>query len=307
MASQSRDGNNAGCSTPNTVPNRSNSSQMTHLAIHALKKLIDITKAAVRRRVERIWASRGDRSLNANKADEFHLRFLRFDRLDPKRAFRTLKLYYVNRHKERDLFRNLLPSQLGHVFLRNLMVLLPEGDPSGRLVLVLRPGSWNPSQVPFLDVARALLLCFEYAMRRSSAQLRGLCMIFDMDGWSYDHMTNVPASRIKALSGVLAGYPIKNRRWDIVEQSYIFNVFFKMFTPFLDAMALPKCTAVCEENLEEMGGNAALANEFQLPFSDLTPTEREMVVRTQNSGLALYEGAIDLPPAPRSPPQSDSG
>ncbi|KAG0415450.1 hypothetical protein HPB47_007373, partial [Ixodes persulcatus] len=26
-----------------------------------------------------------------------------------------------------------------------------------------------------------------------------------------------------------------------------------------------------------MGGNAALANEFELPFSDLTPTEREMV------------------------------
>ncbi|KAG0415199.1 hypothetical protein HPB47_007647 [Ixodes persulcatus] len=68
-----------------------------------------------------------------------------------------------------------------------------------------------------------------------------------------------------------------------------------------------ECTAVCEENLEEMGGNAAPANEFELPFSVLTPTEREMVVRTQNSGLALYEGAPDLPPAPRSPPQSDSG
>ncbi|KAG0418306.1 hypothetical protein HPB47_004945, partial [Ixodes persulcatus] len=67
------------------------------------------------------------------------------------------------------------------------------------------------------------------------------------------------------------------------------------------------CTAVCEENLEEMGDNAALANEFELPFSDLKPTEREMLVRTQNSGLALYEGAPDLPPAPRSPPQSDSG
>ncbi|KAG0411547.1 hypothetical protein HPB47_011326 [Ixodes persulcatus] len=68
-----------------------------------------------------------------------------------------------------------------------------------------------------------------------------------------------------------------------------------------------ECTAVCEENLEEMGGNAALANEFELPFSDLTPTEREMLVRTLNSGLALYEGAPDLPPAPRSPPQSVSG
>ncbi|KAM7290748.1 uncharacterized protein ISCGN_027344 [Ixodes scapularis] len=35
-----------------------------------------------------------------------------------------------------------------------------------------------------------------------------------------------------------------------------------------------------------MDDNAALANEFELPFSDLTPTEREMLLRTQNSGLA---------------------
>ncbi|KAM7292760.1 hypothetical protein ISCGN_025898 [Ixodes scapularis] len=53
-----------------------------------------------------------------------------------------------------------------------------------------------------------------------------------------------------------------------------------------------KCTAVCEENLEEMNDNAALANEFELPFSDLTPTEREMLVRTQNSGETIeYGGA----------------
>ncbi|XP_040064849.1 P2X purinoceptor 7-like [Ixodes scapularis] len=31
-----------------------------------------------------------------------------------------------------------------------------------------------------------------------------------------------------------------------------------------------------------------------------------MLLRTQSSGLALYEGAPDLPPTPRSPPQSDS-
>ncbi|KAG0411889.1 hypothetical protein HPB47_010979 [Ixodes persulcatus] len=49
------------------------------------------------------------------------------------------------------------------------------------------------------------------------------------------------------------------------------------------------CTAVCEENLEEMGGNAALANEFELPFSDLTPTEREMVLPKQPSGGASSE------------------
>ncbi|KAG0431045.1 hypothetical protein HPB47_022148 [Ixodes persulcatus] len=91
-----------------------------------------------------------------------------------------------------------------------------------------------------------------------------------------------------------------------LEDSEAYRRWIRMDTGSFEDL-LARCTAVCEENLEEMGGNAALANEFELPFSDLTPTERQMAVRTQNSGLALYEGAIDLPPAPRSPPQSDSG
>ncbi|KAG0431077.1 hypothetical protein HPB47_022103 [Ixodes persulcatus] len=49
-----------------------------------------------------------------------------------------------------------------------------------------------------------------------------------------------------------------------------------------------ECTAVCEENLEEMGDNAALANEFELPFSDLTPTEREMLNNVDSWRLVFY-------------------
>ncbi|KAG0422311.1 hypothetical protein HPB47_001857 [Ixodes persulcatus] len=57
-------------------------------------------------------------------------------------------------------------------------------------------------------------------------------------------------------------------------------------------------------NLEETADNAALAKEFELPFSDLTPKERELLLWTRNSGWAPYEGAPDLapkPPTPRSP------
>ncbi|KAG0409805.1 hypothetical protein HPB47_013063 [Ixodes persulcatus] len=71
-------------------------------------------------------------------------------------------------------------------------------------------------------------------------------------------------------------------------------------------LLVEQCMTVFEGNLEEMDDNAALANEFELLFSNLTPTEWEMLLRTQNSGLALYEGTPDLPPTPRSPPQSDS-
>ncbi|KAG0426436.1 hypothetical protein HPB47_026455 [Ixodes persulcatus] len=64
-----------------------------------------------------------------------------------------------------------------------------------------------------------------------------------------------------------------------------------------------------------MDGNAALASEFGLPFSDLTPTEREMLLRTRNSGMPLYEDAPELPstesnsspPSSPAPPQRRYG
>ncbi|KAG0433127.1 hypothetical protein HPB47_020214, partial [Ixodes persulcatus] len=48
-----------------------------------------------------------------------------------------------------------------------------------------------------------------------------------------------------------------------------------------------------------MGDNAALANEFELPFSDLTPTEREMLEVTQHNEKAA-NGFIVHPGCPSS-------
>lgn len=83
-----------------------------------------------------------------------------------------------------------------------------------------------------------------------------------------------------------------------------------------DSEAMLRSTAVCEKvpllvvvglvTLEEMEDSVALANEFGLPFSNLKPTKREMLLRTRNCGLSLYAGAPDLPPTPRSPPQGGS-
>ncbi|KAL1419751.1 hypothetical protein MTO96_004671 [Rhipicephalus appendiculatus] len=168
-----------------------------------------------------------DESLNAKMDSDFLMAFLRFCHSKHKRAFEVLKRYYDSKRKEADLFRNLLPSELDHVFSRNLVGLLPEKDKKGRFVLILRPGAWNPNQVSFIDAVRAVLLCFEYIMTKKVAQENGLSMLCDFDGWGY--------------SSILApGYPIKKKRVDIVKQPYSFNVFFKMVTPFLDAASIAK-------------------------------------------------------------------
>ncbi|KAH7986936.1 hypothetical protein HPB52_024624 [Rhipicephalus sanguineus] len=77
---------------------------------------------------------------------DFLMAFLRFCHAKHKRAFEVLKRYYDSKRKEADLFRNLLPSELDHVFSRNLVGLLPEKDRKGRFILILRAGAWNPNQ-----------------------------------------------------------------------------------------------------------------------------------------------------------------
>ncbi|XP_075749128.1 alpha-tocopherol transfer protein-like [Rhipicephalus microplus] len=181
-----------------------------------------------------------DDSLNAKMDSDFLMAFLRFCHSKHKRAFEVLKRYYDSKRKETDLFRNLLPSELGHVFSRNLVGLLPEKDKKGRFVLILRAGAWNPNQVSFIDAVRAILLCFEYIMTKKAAQENGLSMLCDFDGWGYSSILAVPSSKIGGIMGVFPGYPIKKKRVDIVKQPYSFNVFFKMFTPFLDAASIAK-------------------------------------------------------------------
>ncbi|XP_037515643.1 alpha-tocopherol transfer protein-like [Rhipicephalus sanguineus] len=181
-----------------------------------------------------------DESLNAKMDSDFLMAFLRFCHAKHKRAFEVLKRYYDSKRKEADLFRNLLPSELDHVFSRNLVGLLPEKDRKGRFILILRAGAWNPNQVSFIDAVRAILLCFEYIMTKKGAQENGLSMLCDFDGWGYSSILAVPSSRIGGITGIFPGYPIRKKRVDIVKQPYSFNVFFKMVTPFLDAASIAK-------------------------------------------------------------------
>lgn len=130
------------------------------------------------------------------------MRFLRFHHMKPKHAFVTLKHYYQSKQQERDVFTNMLPSELDHVFSKNLMGVLPDRDNSGRLIMVVRMGAWNPSQLPFIDVMKGLLLCFEQIMVCETAQIKGVSMLCDCDGWGYSNITGIPSARLKSIVGI---------------------------------------------------------------------------------------------------------
>ncbi|CAN7984376.1 unnamed protein product, partial [Ixodes hexagonus] len=143
-----------------------------------------------------------DRNLNQGKDDEFLLRFLRYHKFAPELALKTFKIYHRSHTKERDIYTNLLPSELENVFSKNLVGVLPDRDPVGRMVLVLRAGSWKPSELTFVNMMRGIMICFEYIMTQPSAQVEGICMLCDMEGWDNSSLMSVPVSRLKMLAGI---------------------------------------------------------------------------------------------------------
>ncbi|XP_064482719.1 alpha-tocopherol transfer protein-like isoform X1 [Ornithodoros turicata] len=182
-----------------------------------------------------------DEDFNPKTEDEFLLRFLRANCLHVKKSVVTVKRYYRMRVTEKDLFTNLLPSEMDQVFASNLVGVLPERDKNGRFIMIIRAGAWNPSKISFVSVFRAILLCFEYMVLSPAAQLCGVSFLCDFEGWGYSTAFSIPASRMGALAGTLSDtYPIQKKRVEIVKQPYSFNVLFKMMTPFIDEKGLKR-------------------------------------------------------------------
>ncbi|EEC10276.1 phosphatidylinositol transfer protein SEC14, putative [Ixodes scapularis] len=149
-----------------------------------------------------------DGKLNASRDEQFLLRFLRYHKLNPALALKTLKIYHKSHTKEKDIYTNLVPSKLDPVFAKNLVGVLPDKDPFGRIILVLRAGSWNSSELTFVDMMRGIMLCFEYIMTKESSQVQGIIMLCDMDGWGNGNLTSVPVTRLKMLAGIWFNPPV---------------------------------------------------------------------------------------------------
>ncbi|XP_064482721.1 alpha-tocopherol transfer protein-like isoform X3 [Ornithodoros turicata] len=92
-----------------------------------------------------------DEDFNPKTEDEFLLRFLRANCLHVKKSVVTVKRYYRMRVTEKDLFTNLLPSEMDQVFASNLVGVLPERDKNGRFIMIIRAGAWNPSKISFVS------------------------------------------------------------------------------------------------------------------------------------------------------------
>ncbi|XP_075543754.1 uncharacterized protein LOC142578239 [Dermacentor variabilis] len=181
----------------------------------------------------------GEPSLNCPTDDDFLVKFLRARKYDTKSAFKNVKKYFQVRRDRPELFEDLTPSCIPFDVVcrrHQLLTVSRHTDPLGRMVLLVKIGSWNTEICTLNDFFRVGIALGECFLLRQDFQVRGIVVIVDLKGLNVYHLSYYTPSVIRTLVSLVQDcFPLRLKKVYVINNPPIFDFLFAITKTFLKA------------------------------------------------------------------------
>ncbi|KAG8271607.1 hypothetical protein J6590_059082 [Homalodisca vitripennis] len=148
-------------------------------------------------------------------------------------AATALVNYYTFRENNPE-FYDVNPLDLSFIGDADAVSVMPYREQTGRRILIYKLGKWNPSQYAADELFKATLAILELGILEPRAQVLGGRVIWDLEGLTMAHYWQIsPAIVQKVIEIMVTSFPMKVHSIHIVNESWVFDMIFSMFKPFL--------------------------------------------------------------------------
>uniref|UniRef100_A0A0A9VYR6 Clavesin-1 n=2 Tax=Lygus hesperus TaxID=30085 RepID=A0A0A9VYR6_LYGHE len=168
--------------------------------------------------------------------DDYLLRFLRARNFKLEPSYKLLENYVHFRERNINYYEGVSPTDLSHIGDADVLNVFPYREQTGRRIITLKLGKWDPSTTPIDELFTATLAVLEAGILEPRAQILGGVCIFDLEGLSMTQAWNITPSTVsKVVEIMVTSFPYKISAIHILHESWVFEKIFTMFKPLLPA------------------------------------------------------------------------
>lgn len=167
--------------------------------------------------------------------NDIYQMFLRPCKWYAESAFSLINRLSQYRKTYSHIFTDLVPSKQKIGLCSNLLYPLPIRCNDGSRIVIIEGGkAWKPKEHPLDDCWKGMLFLLLSAMMEPKTQISGARVILDVEGLSLSQITYLTPSFAKMVLDFLNKcVPLRLKSIHIVNQSFIFNVAYAIFKPFI--------------------------------------------------------------------------
>ena len=131
------------------------------------------------------------------------IRFLRPKKYVVSKALTLYKNYHKIRRTHPEVFEELEPKHVQHVWKSCFVGGLPSKDREGRRIMVVSPQYWRPHEVSLKDALRSLICQLEYIIDDEETQINGIVLIADFSKFTFEQARSLRPTYIQLFVNLI--------------------------------------------------------------------------------------------------------